>query len=233
MKDNKKMFYFFVGCVCLALVIIGATYAYFTASARDESINGKTDTSRIALAVERVTTLDLVEGLIPMKNNQAPNAALGKCVDDRGYAGCQIYRITVNVEGSDEISLDGFVTVNNNDGVETRFSRVFTDDKENSFYTEYTNDDMLNDDFDYDYYIKNGISTKTDNTKLNSNDDYNCLFVRNEIFDVDNTKGVYYLMIWVYDNLENQNQLQGMKDAFSGSVIFMTSYGNEIKATFN
>ena len=42
-----------------------------------------------------------------------------------------------------------------------------------------TNDDMLNDDFDYDYYIKNGISTKTDNTKLNSNDDYNCLFVRN------------------------------------------------------
>ena len=43
----------------------------------------------------------------------------------------------------------------------------------------------------------------------------------------------YYVMIWVYDNGMEQNELQGMELAYTGSVTFQTAQGNEIKATFS
>ena len=40
-------------------------------------------------------------------------------------------------------------------------------------------------------------------------------------------------MIWVYDNGEPQDYLQGMQMAYTGKVTFQTAEGNEISATFD
>ena len=75
-NTNKKMFYLFIGCMVLSMLIIGGTYAYFTAKATDEeTVQGNAATVSFGLEVERVTTVDMAFGLVPMKNNQAPGAA--------------------------------------------------------------------------------------------------------------------------------------------------------------
>ena len=62
-SDKGKMFYVFVGCVILSVIIIGATFAYFLANAQDHNtVHGGTYTTSFNLAVERVTTVDMAYG---------------------------------------------------------------------------------------------------------------------------------------------------------------------------
>lgn len=232
-SSNKKMFYLFVACISLSVIIIGATFAYFTASVKNNDISGKSASTRFSLNVTRVTTIDLIKGLIPMRNEESPNAAVKKCEDDLGYAGCQIYKITVTLSDEEAVSVDGYITTNKKVGVETRFSRVYTDDNEQTFYTDYTAEDFKDPNFVQSDYIKTGNDISLDNNSLNPNDNYESLFINNETLSKENTSKVFYVMIWVYDNGTSQDELQGMKDAFTGQVTFLTSYGNEIKATFN
>ena len=85
MKLDKRQSYFIVCCICVVLTVVGATYAYFTASAKDENtVFGDAATVSFSLSVNRVTTIDMAYGLIPMKNIMAPYAASHKCKDDIG-----------------------------------------------------------------------------------------------------------------------------------------------------
>ena len=132
MKLDKKMTTFLVCCISLVLTVIGATFAYFTASiSNDNMIKGNSATVTFSLRVDKVTTIDMAFGLIPMKNNQAPNAASQKCLDDLGNAGCQMYKITVEADSDTVMFLDGYiVTVPKVEELETRFSRIYTEDEE-------------------------------------------------------------------------------------------------------
>ena len=90
------MFYVFIGCITLSIIIVGATYAYFTANTKnDKDVKGSTNTTNFSMSVSRVTTVDMAYGLIPMKNKEAPHAAEQMCYDDNQNAGCQIYKITI------------------------------------------------------------------------------------------------------------------------------------------
>ena len=129
--SNKKMFYLFVACITLSLLIVGVTFAYFTASASNNNVNGSSETVSFRLNVEKITTADMAFGLIPMKNNQAPAAAQNNCYDDRGNAGCQMYKITVNADSDVTMFLDGYISLENKEGVETRMASVYpTEDGE-------------------------------------------------------------------------------------------------------
>lgn len=244
---DRKMFYFFIGCVTLSVIIIGATYAYFTANTADaNTVHGQTETTSFSMSVERVTTVDMAYGLIPMKNNQAPHAAEQLCKDDFDNAGCQIYKITLKGDSEQVIFVDGFISTTPKDGVETRFSRVYPEEvevvdpetsevtKKTIFKTDYTKEDFEIEDFDEAAVIKTGVRGSEITNPYNYNDDYNCLFVENEQIggDVGNEVSVY-VMIWLYDNNENQNFMQGMELVYTGEVAFVTAYGNEIKATFD
>lgn len=243
-SDKGKMFYVFVGCVILSVIIIGATFAYFLANAQDHNtVHGGTYTTSFNLAVERVTTVDMAYGLVPMKNSEAPHAAEQMCFDDYGNAGCQIYKITINGDGDEVFFVDGYLTITPKEGVETRFSRVYpmeiTDPDTNEvtrvFTTkDYTKEDFDNPSFDEAKYIKTGIRGGDTNKPLNRDNDYNCLFVTNEQVGGDAKKDTdVYVMIWVYDDGTDQDYLQGMTLAYSGEVTFVTAQGNEIKATFS
>jgi len=232
---NRKMFYVLVGCFSLVVAIIGATYAYFTANAVDEgTVKGNAATVTFGLSVDRVTTIDMAYGLVPMKNIQAPNAAKQKCHDDLGNAGCQIYKITINADSDTVMFLDGYIVVTPRDPMlETRFARVYTADGEN-FNTIFTNDSFMSENFIESQYIKTGIRGSDLETPLNHAEDSNCLLIMNEQIggNIGRTRE-FYVMIWVYDNGEAQDYLQGMELAYRGEVIFVTAEGNEISATFD
>lgn len=230
------MIYFLVCCINLILVVIGATFAYFTASISDgNTIKGNAATVTFSLSVEKVTTIDMAFGLIPMKNNQAPNAATQMCRDDLGNAGCQMYKITVNADSDTVMFLDGYVVITPKDErLETRFTRIYTDDDEKTFRTDYTEEDMKSSEFVEEDIVKTGVRVSVDPILLNNTDDYGCLLVQDEQIGGEiGRQRVFYMMIWVYDNGEAQDYLQGMQLAYKGEVVFITAEGNEISATFD
>lgn len=232
---DRKSVYFLIGCICLALMIIGATYAYFTANAVDENtVRGNAATVTFGLSVEKVTTVDMAYGLVPMKNKQAPNAAEQGCYDDFGNAGCQMYKITINADSDTVMFLDGYVVITPKDErLETRFTTVSIDDSE-VYHTSFTNEDFASDTFNEDEFIKNGIRVSAVDVPLNHAEDSGCLLVANEKVGGDiGRQRVFYFMIWVYDNGQAQDYLQGMQLAYQGEVTFVTAEGNEISATFD
>lgn len=236
MKFEGKMGYFLVCCISLVLVVIGATFAYFTASTTDENtVHGDAATVSFSLGVRKITSIDMAFGLIPMKNNQSPNAAAMKCKDDWGNAGCQMYEITVSADSDTVMFLDGYVVITPRDEtLETRITPLYTEDGEN-FYTGYTNEDMASPDFVEEDFIKTGVRTSVEPMPLNNTDDAACLIFKNQQIggEVYGRTRKFYMMVWVYDNGQDQNILQGLQLAYSGDVVFNTAEGNEISATFD
>lgn len=232
---DQKMFYFLIGCICFSLLVLGATYAYFTARATNEDIiRGNSATVTFGLSVEKITAVDMAYGLVPMRNDQAPNAAKQGCYDDFHNAGCQMYKITVNADSDTVMFLDGYVVITPKDErLETRFTSIYTSD-EQDFSTTFTKEDFENSTFDENLYIKTGIRQSEQTVSLNHVDDSGCLLVENEKFGgEEGQQKVFYMMIWVYDNGEAQDYLQGMELAYRGEVTFVTAEGNEISATFD
>ena len=131
--------------------------------------------------------------------------------------------------------LDGYIVTNRQEGVETRISEVILDEENETFSTKYTREDFENAEFDETEYIKTGVRRSEEEVSLNHTDDHECLFIQNEKIggqDIGKTRE-FYMMIWVYDNGEDQNYLQGMQLAYTGTVTFQTAEGNEITATFD
>ena len=121
-NNGRGIFYGVIGVATLVVAIIGATFAYFTAtaSAGENIITGNMASINFGLTVEKVTTVDETKGgMIPMSNTMVEAASSnsdGVCTDDNGNAVCQIYRITVTNTGTASLFLDGYVTLTNADG---------------------------------------------------------------------------------------------------------------------
>ena len=114
-ENNRKgtgVFYAVVGVATLVVAIIGATFAFFSASATNEDITGSTAAAGgVELAVTKIT--DTGSNMIPlnlMDNNTPTNIATGaadqfadalgatkgaSCKDSNGNNVCQVYSITV------------------------------------------------------------------------------------------------------------------------------------------
>ena len=126
-NNGKGVFYGVIGVATLVVAIIGATFAYFTASASNNAtITGNMATVKLSLGVEKVTTVDESKGgMIPMSNGMVEQA-VGKvgndvCVDDNGNAVCQIYKITLNNDSSAGQFVDGYVSLKYGSGTPVDF----------------------------------------------------------------------------------------------------------------
>lgn len=263
MSNNvkSKSYYVFVGCMTLAVMIMGATFAYFSANATDSNtIAGNTESVTFGLSVSKVTDVDNAFGLIPMYDDRAPFAAYYVCKDDFGNPVCQIYRIVVKSNSPTVMFLDGYITMDTKEGVDVSFTRVYplyddvTDDDGNTtkklvrFKTlETYNPNILdkeerleyirtslNNDIDISF-VSNGIRESATDSTLNYVDDSNCLLLANEMLggSSDDMEKIFYAMVWVHDTGEEQNDIQGMQLAYRGTVTFITAEGNEISATFD
>ena len=126
-NNGRGIFYGVIGVATLVVAIIGATFAYFTASqsAGNNVITGNMATITFNLTVTKVTHVDETKGgMIPMSNHMVNSAvsASTPCVDDNGNAVCQIYRVDVENTGSASLFVDGYVTLTGGSGVPTDFT---------------------------------------------------------------------------------------------------------------
>ena len=133
--ENRKGNGIFLGIVSLStliVAIIGATFAYFSASTQSEenAVNLEAYQFQLSLTMEEITANN--GGMIPIKpaetisgapeaNNTnikyAINVATPKCVDSNGLKVCAIYKVTIDNNAENEVTLNGILrTVANNAG---------------------------------------------------------------------------------------------------------------------
>ena len=126
-NNGRGIFYGVIGVATLVVAIIGATFAYFTASQSSNAgdITGNAASVSFGLRVVRAETTDQTNGgLIPMSNSMVQSAVYGggkpsvgagannvACVDDNGNSVCQIYKVTVTNTSSAALFLDGYITL--------------------------------------------------------------------------------------------------------------------------
>lgn len=113
-NNGRGIFYGVIGVATLVVAIIGATFAYFTATQdNNTAITGNAASVNFGLKVERAETNDAARGLIPMSNSMVESAvsATTPCVDDRSNSVCQIYKVTLTNSSASALDVDGFVTL--------------------------------------------------------------------------------------------------------------------------
>lgn len=132
-KKKENILYMVIGVMTLMVAIIGATFAYFTATASNNTtIKGNMATISFDVSVTKKTTVDESKGgLIPMTNSMVEKAVTnasnnGICVDDNGNAVCQIYKITVTNSGTASMFVDGYVTLTGGSGNSTDYPTATT-----------------------------------------------------------------------------------------------------------
>ena len=114
-NNGKGIFYGVIGVATLIVAIIGATFAYFTATASNTStIAGNAASVGLSLSVEKVSNGD--KGLVPqletslsaaMKGIDGAGTGVDSCIDANGNTVCQVYKITVGNTGTAEAKLTG------------------------------------------------------------------------------------------------------------------------------
>ncbi len=227
--NTRKMIYFTLICIVLIVIVITGTYAYFTAKKTAEKVLvGETKNYSFGLSVEKVSTNDHY-GLIPMDDEKAAYALENNCQDMNGFAVCQIYKITVNNTGNTAMYLDGYLKLDTVNDDEMRFMRIYYDGDEFCYSNNCKDEFNINN-------IKSGI-VKNEDDNLNRSDDKNALLVESSQENEDDIiksgeKKEYYVLIWLHNLNEKQDDLQGVEHFFSGQAIFISSQGNEITAVF-
>lgn len=118
-ENNRKgpgVFYAVVGVATLVVAIIGATFAFFSASAtnNDTIVGGTATGNNIALAVMPIAPVTeaktRTENMIPMLEDDLQTGLTGtdgkSCIDANGNTVCQVYKVTVTNNGATAVTLD-------------------------------------------------------------------------------------------------------------------------------
>lgn len=181
-QNGRGIFYGVIGVATLVVAIIGATFAYFTASQTNNNvITGNMATVNFGLKVEPVVNPGVQTGIIPMSNTMVQKAVSnsGKvCIDDNGNAVCQIYKITVSNSSTATMFVDGYVALAGGSGIPTdttsqsknkttmRWAQVFTTDSGATYST--AGDQILGTDDEKVTYATLDAPTDTDATGFNA-----------------------------------------------------------------
>lgn len=246
--ENSKGRGIFLGVVSVAtliVAIIGATFAWFSASVG----SGENDVNLTAyqfdakLTVERVfpTAENASKKIIPFvpdkvlregqgdqtnNMNYALNEATNKCLDSSGYLVCSLYKITVTNNGSDAIELDGSVTTMETTPTETGTTLTANGDLKAQIISY--------DGGKYTYTHNLSKALALPNTASGSGK----LIMDPATLTVGATPGAntaeLYVLVWLNDTTENQSTMMGA--SYKGQFIFSAvgmGAGNQLTGTFN
>lgn len=246
--ENSKGRGIFLGVVSVAtliVAIIGATFAWFSASVG----SGENDVNLTAyqfdadLTVERVfpTAENASKKIIPfvpdkvlregLENetnnmNYALNEATDKCVDSNGYLVCSLYKITVTNNGSDAIELDGSVTTMETTPTETGTTLTANGDLKAQVIS------YADGKYTYTHNLSKALALP--NTVSGSEK----LIMDPATLTVGATPGSntaeLYVLVWLNDTTENQSSMMGA--SYKGQFIFSAvgmGAGNQLTGTFN
>ena len=247
--ENSKGRGIFLGVVSVAtliVAIIGATFAWFSASVG----SGKNDVNLTAYQFDAELTVDRVfptaenaskkiipfvpdkvlrEGQGDQTNNMnyALNEATDKCVDSSGYLVCSLYKITVTNNGSDAIELDGTVTTIETTPPTEKGTTLTANGDLKAQIISYA-------DGKYTYTHNLSKALALPNTASGSGK----LIMDPATLTVGATPGAntaeLYVLVWLNDTTENQSTMMGA--SYKGQFIFSAvgmGAGNELTGTFN
>ena len=245
--ENSKGRGIFLGVVSVAtliVAIIGATFAWFSASVG----SGENDVNLTAyqfdanLTVERIFPTEenasrkiipfvpdkvLREGQENKTNNMnyALNEATNKCVDSSGYLVCSLYKITVTNNGSDAIELDGTVTTIETTPTETGTTLTANGDLKAQIIS------YAEGKYTYTHNLSKALA-------LPNTDGSGKLIMDPATLTVGATPGAntaeLYVLVWLNDSTENQSSMMGA--SYKGQFIFSAvgmGAGNQLTGTFN
>lgn len=215
-ENNRKgtgVFYAVVGVATLVVAIIGATFAYFSATGTaDKQVTGEAATVGLEVTLTKVSS-DANGGLIPIEETLLTKALAGDtasgnkmCLDKDGNTVCQLYKVAVKNTGTAASTLNGTLKLE---------------------AAGYTNLKWANVNKDA------GITTDTVPTEIpagNLNASSVEAITTNEVFNGGITK-YYYIMVYI--NEINEAQETKDKGNFTGTVTFAGPAGSGTTATFS
>ena len=196
MEENRKgpgIFYAVVGVATLVVAIIGATFAYFSASAENKAdVTGSTASgASLAIVISRVSDASTAANMIPMLTADLQKGVTGtnskSCIDANGNTVCQVYKVTVT-NGSADIGINVKGTMNLASNAKNMKWEVLTD----------------------------AATVKTGATVVSQGSDG--VIVDNQALAKSGSQD-FYLVVW----LEETNSAQDADDAgksFTGTVTF-------------
>lgn len=110
-NNGKGIFYGVIGVATLIVAIIGATFAYFTATASNNAVTGTAAQAGLELKVEQTSTG--TGDMVPQLTSTIANAVTGtdskSCVDGNGNTVCKVYSVTLTNTGSSAVTVSGTI----------------------------------------------------------------------------------------------------------------------------
>lgn len=203
---NKLLISVLTAIFIIIVTTYGTTFAYFSSTANAGNIGGETYNFDIDLTStpEYEATM-----LVPIKDNminQAINKTNNKCIDNKGYEVCSLYKLTLTNHGNAEL-LNGYIETTSTTYTTTNLKyQLFSDN-----YTALSTSESLAAIGKKSYFkdtANNYVHTEIDTTPIN-----------------------YYLVIWLSETNESQNE--DMNKDFSGNIVFESINGNQISASFS
>ncbi len=246
-ENNRKgtgVFYAVVGVATLVVAIIGATFAYFSASADAETqITGGTNNnlaSALSIKVYEVTWSDAgvtSHDLVPATFSGAPTGTLGvndingaineKCVNN-GYTGCHLWKIEANTtqtlaNASVLLDLSTTATVKTN----WRYA-IFT---ASSFVEGHSNMTGLTANalatVDSDHQAQGSLATAITDLDMHNN----AAMTEGTVDTAPSN--TYYLLIWLNNTSgAAQNEASSSETGSYTGTVSMNAAGGQVSATF-
>lgn len=254
-NNGRGIFYGVIGVATLVVAIIGATFAYFTATiSQNNAINVGSTTVKLAIGTQES---NFKTNLIPVdtytvtydtdgvtEKSRTPNTAFyrypgltttgkgtGTCVDDNGNSICSVYQVEVkNPQGSAAQYIEGALTPVANTGFEDMEYAVFSG----------TADTVGKQTNKFEVHGTKSAATQAGNgaliyqgkiggtTELNKEQ----LWGENsKVLLEANQSTVYTIVVWLEDTGKEQNAQQGK--VFAASVRFFSAAGSEVKGVIS
>lgn len=205
--NGKGIFYGVIGVATLVVAIIGATFAYFSATNTvGDVVQGTAATAGLSLSINKVSE-NANNGLVPIDEgllDKGLKATPDMCVDSNGNTVCQVYKLTVKNDGTSTAIFDGTLTLSATGYANLKWANINKD-------TGLTSDSV----------------PTTVGTNLNAKTVEE--ITTGESFAAGQTK-YYYIMIYIDEIHDSQNTTD--TGSFTGSVTFNSAGGTGTTATF-
>lgn len=211
MKENKKLLYYIIGIFLLISIVVGTTYAYFSASASNKNdISGSTAEIKLDLRVDKISNVgEKGENLIPIYDGTINNhdsllataaEVAHNCVDNNNYTVCQIYEITIINNGSNSTPVNVYISFNKGTVNNLKWSSM------------------------------SGPNTVLSNSTHNITNDVDDVIESNVVLPANSSNTKKYFMVYI-NNLD-EDQLAQDINSFHGTITVQSAYGKTVTATF-
>lgn len=216
-KLDKIMYIYIFGIVVLLLLIVGTTFAFFTAIAESGpgKITGSTATMGLNLSVFPKSD-GINNPLVPQETSSIADAVIGtengSCVDDNNNTVCQVYEIVIENTGDTSISLNGTIS----------FVAPTVEDLKWGLGTSATSGFSSSNTY---------AKTETDLIGPGVNDLQSIsLEASDNVSGSGDDTAKFYIVVYIEERSINQSSTN--YGDFTGTVTFNAASGNGVSATF-